>query len=195
MYSSTRSSSFQEEMETATGLPEDVEKLLTCPVCLDVSFILLYITLRYHWLVANCFVEKPFFWKLSSRFPVFWKFSLLAIIHHDVFCNFNHVALTWTCKTLWFALSTVRLVLSGVARVIKISSNWKFNHLILNKPVKNYRTLILRVKISLFQFHLFEIKLWFIIYESWFIPIRKSANLFSRQWAKDDPNWIWGSHP
>ena len=25
-------------MATATGLPEDVEKLLTCPVCLDVSF-------------------------------------------------------------------------------------------------------------------------------------------------------------
>ena len=59
MYSSNRSSSFQEEIETATGLPEDVEKLLTCPVCLDVSFILLNITLHirvsYIMYMIGCF--------------------------------------------------------------------------------------------------------------------------------------------
>ena len=168
MYSSTRSSSFQEEMATATGLPEDVEKLLTCPVCLDVSFILLNITLRYGWLVSNLFRWKSeFFCKFFFKNPSFlWNVACEQSFIRIFFCNFDHVALTWTCKTLWFALSTVRLVLSGVTRDIKISSNWKFNHLILNKPVKNYRTLILSVKISLFQFHLFEIKLWFIIYDS-----------------------------
>ena len=95
MYSSNRNSSFQEEMATATGLPEDVEKLLTCPVCLDVSFILLNITLRYDWLVLNFFINPGFFFNFSYFFQnstvVFFQLSSLAIIHHDFFT----ILITW----------------------------------------------------------------------------------------------------
>ena len=150
MYSSNRNSSFQEEMATATGLPEDVEKLLTCPVCLDVSFILLNITLRYDWLVSNFFSLNPVFFLFFVLFSKFHRSflsnKLVSNYSSCFFLNFDHVVLTWTCKTLWFASSTVRLVLSGATRSIKIFSNWKFDHLILNKPVRNYRTLILSVK-------------------------------------------------
>ena len=79
-------------MATATGLPEDVEKLLTCPVCLDVSFILLNITLRYDWLVLNFFINPGFFLIFRTFFQnstvVFFQLSSLAIIHHDFFLQF-----------------------------------------------------------------------------------------------------------